>query len=646
MSGRGRRLGVGLALGLLLALAAMLGPPHGAAEGGTREVHIWVRDSIFNPAMVRVAVGTTVVWHFEGRNPHTVTAEDGSFDSGYLNRGDQFKVTFDQPGRYPYYCIPHGAPGSRGMAGVIVVGEAGEDGFELDQIRTEPRPGGPITIRVPEDYPTIQEAVDAAYPEDLILIAPGIYHESVVVLTPRLTIRGLDRNRVILDGQFRMDNGFTVLGADGVVIENLTARHYTLNGFYWTGVQGYRASYLTAYNNGDYGIYAFDSRYGQFDHSYASGHPDSGFYIGQCKPCDAIITDVIAEYNGLGYSGTNAGGNLTIMNSLWRNNWAGLVPNTLDTERLAPQVGTRIVNNVIVSNGNPKAAIKSITYPSYGSGVVIAGGNNNIVEGNIIADHPTYGVLVAPNIDVNFWTSGGNVVRKNLIRRSGLADLALAAPAAPGNCFAENDVTKSIPGGLQGLFSCGSAFSRAGGADPLALIPPLARFVQQQMGEVRAGADWKRVPPPPPQPNMPDPLAPPAPAWPTPESEALTSLTVAVPDPGDLNPALLTNLTTGGTMMGEWWVIGFSLYVYLLPFVLYTAWVTIALWDLVRRDNLSAGARLGWMAAVLLVPLLGPVAYYGFGRSTIPGLIRFGLVGGGAAFYLVLALVMVGLAPG
>ncbi|QIA27666.1 hypothetical protein DYI95_009210 [Thermaerobacter sp. PB12/4term] len=116
---------------------------------------------------------------------------------------------------------------------------------------------------------------------------------------------------------------------------------------------GYRGSYLTAYNNGDYGIYAYDSVYGQFDHSYASGSPDSGFYIGQCKPCHAVITQVVAEYNALGYSGTNTGGNLTIMNSVWRYNMSGIVPNTLDSEKLAPQDGTRIVNNLIYSNHNP-----------------------------------------------------------------------------------------------------------------------------------------------------------------------------------------------------------------------------------------------------------------------------------------------------
>ena len=48
---------------------------------------------------------------------------------------------------------------------------------------------------------------------------------------------------MILDGDFRLPNGIHVIDADGVAVENMTARHYLLNGFFWTGVFGYRASF-------------------------------------------------------------------------------------------------------------------------------------------------------------------------------------------------------------------------------------------------------------------------------------------------------------------------------------------------------------------------------------------------------------------
>ena len=93
----------------------------------------------------------------------------------------------------------------------------------------------------------------------MILINEGVYKEAVDVTTENLTIRGMDRNKVILDGEFKLENGIRVLDAKSVVIENMTARNYTSNGFFWTVVDGYRGSYLTAYRNGDYGIYAFDA---------------------------------------------------------------------------------------------------------------------------------------------------------------------------------------------------------------------------------------------------------------------------------------------------------------------------------------------------------------------------------------------------
>ena len=159
-------------------------------------------------------------------------------------------------------------------------------------------------MRVPRDAPTIQAGVDAAAPGGLVLIAPGVYEEQVTVTTPYLTIRGKNRNTTIIDGDFELANGIQVIEADGVVDREphraqLPAERLLLE----SACHGYRGSYLTAYNNGDYGIFAFDSVWGQFDHSYASGSPDSGFYIGQCAPCHAVITDVSRRHNALGVLG-------------------------------------------------------------------------------------------------------------------------------------------------------------------------------------------------------------------------------------------------------------------------------------------------------------------------------------------------------
>ena len=41
------------------------------------------------------------------RKDHTVTADDGSFDSGNLPDGKTFRHTFKKPGKYKYHCEYH-----------------------------------------------------------------------------------------------------------------------------------------------------------------------------------------------------------------------------------------------------------------------------------------------------------------------------------------------------------------------------------------------------------------------------------------------------------------------------------------------------------------------------------------------------------
>lgn len=87
------------------------------------EVTVMVQDSRFQAKEVTVKVGTTITWVMDANFPHTVTADDGSFDSGRLGSGDTFTITFDEVGEFPYYCAFHGGPGGSGMAGTVTVTE-------------------------------------------------------------------------------------------------------------------------------------------------------------------------------------------------------------------------------------------------------------------------------------------------------------------------------------------------------------------------------------------------------------------------------------------------------------------------------------------------------------------------------------------
>jgi plastocyanin len=72
----------------------------------------------YQPAEVRVVIGVnnTVTWKNDDGVPHTVTAADGSFDSGNLVAGATWSHTFTAPGTYQYYCTYHSW-----MKGTVVV---------------------------------------------------------------------------------------------------------------------------------------------------------------------------------------------------------------------------------------------------------------------------------------------------------------------------------------------------------------------------------------------------------------------------------------------------------------------------------------------------------------------------------------------
>lgn len=72
----------------------------------------------YSPPKITVVIGinNTVKWVNYDSMPHTVTAVDGSFDSGNLDPGQSFVHTFNTPGTYVYVCIYH-----HWMEGIVVV---------------------------------------------------------------------------------------------------------------------------------------------------------------------------------------------------------------------------------------------------------------------------------------------------------------------------------------------------------------------------------------------------------------------------------------------------------------------------------------------------------------------------------------------
>ncbi|HEX2281374.1 MAG TPA: cupredoxin family copper-binding protein [Thermomicrobiales bacterium] len=117
-----------MTLAVCLAAAGFLSPVDHITAHQVATVDISVVDFAFEPATVSIPAGVTVIWTNNGSRPHTVTADDGSFDSGRLDPGEQFSQTFDQPGTFTYHCGFHPE-----MLGSIVVTESAEPAGASDE---------------------------------------------------------------------------------------------------------------------------------------------------------------------------------------------------------------------------------------------------------------------------------------------------------------------------------------------------------------------------------------------------------------------------------------------------------------------------------------------------------------------------------
>lgn len=390
-----------------------------APESRAASQSVSVIDNRFDPQEVHIDPGDTVVWTNRGQNAHDIRADDGDFRSGVLSQGESFRHTFRDEGYYYYHCNLHGSKKKVGMWGLVVVGDPDPSTDPYKDLG-----GGAKDVRpklvVPDDFPTIQRAVNHASPGSTIVVKPGVYKTSVTVQTPNLVIRGVDRFRTILDGDDERGNGITVDGTRNVTIKNLTVKNYAGNGIYINNTSGYTVKGVDAIKGRTYGIYAFDSYNGVIKNSFAYGSGDGAFYIGQCLNCSAIIENVVGTWSYLGYSGTNATG-VVIRDSVFRHNAIGLAPNTLPTEDLGPNRGTFIYNNRIFNNNYssiPGAGFSDqegqpIGIP-IGTGVFLAGVENNVVIENRISKHNSYGVLVGQSIDEN--PPMNNTVMNNWIR--------------------------------------------------------------------------------------------------------------------------------------------------------------------------------------------------------------------------------------
>jgi nitrous oxidase accessory protein NosD len=383
-------------------------------------------------------------------------------------------------------------------------------------------PSGPTnvsasTVRVPADAATIQEAVDEVPEGGMVLISPGTYTEEVTVSTKNITLRGLDRDGVIIDGEGLRANGIQVI-ADGVRVQNLTVTRHTFNGVLVTGMhdengpqahnltgyqkldpakfpplQRFEVDHVTATNNGLYGIYAFNSQNGVLSNNYASGSADSGFYVGQCQNCSILVSGNVAERNAIGYENANASDSVVITGNRFSGNRVGLTLLSWYQEAFVPQRGATVVGNVISDNNSADSPAQA--QGGFGIGVGLSGAQSDVLERNVIAGNSVSGVQLSNTEDI---ATTGTRLTDNALSGNGVdvADVAATRSPTTTTCITPDAGLSLLPADLAASCSAGASAGVPASALPQVQVPAGVSFLKvgQPVAQPNLDGDLNAVP--------------------------------------------------------------------------------------------------------------------------------------------------------
>jgi parallel beta-helix repeat protein len=256
------------------------------------------------------------------------------------------------------------------------------------------------TTHLVHEGESIQAAVDAAEPGDIISILPGTYAEAVEVNKPNLTMIGHSNEEVVIINPGGKDNGICVMeNGNGFELSNVTIKDFEENGIILYGIERFRLSNVIAINDGEYGIYPVHSENGEVIDCEAKGHFDTGIYVGQSK--NVTISQCRASENVVGFEVENCT-NVSVSKSEALDNTVGFLVILLPFLPVKESQNVEIHHNKIHNNNLPNFAPPgelAAVIPS-GSGFLIVGSDNTIAFENDVTHNDFIGIGVASTLVV------------------------------------------------------------------------------------------------------------------------------------------------------------------------------------------------------------------------------------------------------
>lgn len=264
---------------------------------------------------------------------------------------------------------------------------------ERTQPSNAPAPLGHLGV-VPGQ--SIQAAVDAAAPGTEIDVAPGVYREAILVNKPGIRLvgrRGPHGSEPVLENPGGADDGILAKSADGFALRQFTVAGFGENGVVLAGVNGFVLSHVTAVTDGAYGLFPVHSANGLIEGCTASGHRDTGIYVGQSARILVRRNTAFANVNGIEIENCT-GVRLTDNKSF--GNAAGILVTLLPGLDVKTSSNIVLADNRVHGNNHANFAdpdeIEAGVPP--GTGILIVGADKVAVQGNTVTGNHFAGVAV------------------------------------------------------------------------------------------------------------------------------------------------------------------------------------------------------------------------------------------------------------
>ncbi len=243
------------------------------------------------------------------------------------------------------------------------------------------------------DGESIQEAVQAAEPGTTIHVMPGTYSETVYIDKDGIRLIGIVQGseRATMDGGGTLNDAILFSG-NNIVIEGFLITQYKGNAIMSQAGNNWEIRDNIIVDTGVYGIFPQLGQNGVVEHNVISGIEDAAIYVGMSDNVHVAYNEVFDSVAGIEIENSR---HAIVESNFVYNNTGGVLAFITPGLPIKTTYDVIIRNNWISDNNTPNFGAPGSTVGGIpaGTGVMVMAADDVVVEGNIITNNKTVGIL-------------------------------------------------------------------------------------------------------------------------------------------------------------------------------------------------------------------------------------------------------------